>query len=65
LDDTDFHSDVPNCKFASGDIQNDWRWLPAQPVDYVNVRGLFGFVDSWPEVFRKALRYFASWMTVP
>ncbi|KAJ5612589.1 S-adenosyl-L-methionine-dependent methyltransferase [Penicillium lagena] len=59
-------SDVPNCRFVSGDIQSAWTWLPEQPIDFLHIRGLVGFIQSWSGLLRKALNCLApgGWIEI-
>ncbi|PLB37647.1 class I SAM-dependent methyltransferase [Aspergillus candidus] len=44
---------LPNCQFISADIQNEWTWLPQQKIDLIHIRGLVGFIRSWPDLLRQ------------
>lgn len=57
IDYTDLDSNPTNFKFVQGDIEKAWDWLPDRPVDFLTIRGLFGILDNWTELFRKAMRY--------
>ncbi|KAF7173847.1 hypothetical protein CNMCM5623_006108 [Aspergillus felis] len=59
-------SDVPNCTFAAADVQGNWDWLPTEPVDFIYIRGIVGFVDSWPDLFTRAFNCLApgGWLEV-
>ncbi|PKY00573.1 S-adenosyl-L-methionine-dependent methyltransferase [Aspergillus campestris IBT 28561] len=45
--------DVPNCQFIAADIQNEWTWLAQHKVDFIHIRGLVGFIHSWPDLLRR------------
>ncbi|UPK91636.1 hypothetical protein LCI18_002571 [Fusarium solani-melongenae] len=45
----------PNCKFHIDDAQLEWTYA-AETFDFVHIRGLYGSIGDWTELYRQAYR---------
>lgn len=45
----------PNCKFHIDDAQLEWTYAP-ETFDLVHIRGLYGSIGDWTELYRQAYR---------
>ncbi|KAI8712699.1 hypothetical protein NCS52_01368700 [Fusarium sp. LHS14.1] len=45
----------PNCKFHIDDAQLEWTYAP-ETFDFVHIRGLYGSIGDWTELYRQAYR---------
>lgn len=46
----------PNCEFVIDDAQLDWTW-PPNHFDYIHIRDLYGSIDDWGDLYKKAFRH--------
>lgn len=46
----------PNCEFAMDDAQLEWTW-PADHFDYIHIRDLYGSIDDWSALYKKAFHH--------
>ncbi|PNP61702.1 hypothetical protein FNYG_13563 [Fusarium nygamai] len=46
----------PNCEFYIDDAQLEWTW-PADYFDYIHIRDLYGSIDDWFALYKRAYRH--------
>ncbi|KAL8330774.1 hypothetical protein RB593_001644 [Gaeumannomyces tritici] len=46
----------PNCEFTLDDAQLEWTW-PANYFDYIHIRDLYGSIDDWSALYKRAFRH--------
>jgi ubiquinone/menaquinone biosynthesis C-methylase UbiE len=46
----------PNCRFEVDDCTDEWVY-PENYFDYIHIRVMFGCVEDWEALYKKAYRY--------
>jgi ubiquinone/menaquinone biosynthesis C-methylase UbiE len=45
----------PNCIFEVDDARDLWTY-PANYFDFIHIRGLFGSISDWPQLYKQAYK---------